>query len=229
MQVLVVVFVIAGIVIAITRLVAPSTGFVSAAVNPTAPAEASTASINVVGPFSSQRGVTLTGMPSSIEVTFQSGFTSTATTAVTALCTATEAASSRCPPDSNAGHGELDVTAGGRLRKVQLLVWIGPPLQRHDIASLVMTGSALGKRVTETARVLTGPGGGGLELLTTPLTFPAAAQFDTLSLTAGMQRTARSISSVITNPPACQGQWTGQGTVTFPNGTFSQALTIPCG
>jgi len=234
MQVLIVVFVLAGGVIAIVRLVSPGAGYVSVSLTPMAPAEASVANINAVGPYTSSRGITLTGLPSSVEVTFQKGFDSTATTAVTALCTAAQAASSRCPPTSNAGHGELDVTVNGQVRRVPLLLYIGPPERPHDIASVLLTGSAMGKKLIDTGRLLIGPGG-GLELITSSLSYPGPANFDKLFLLAGMQRTAATgaqhatIRSLITNPPTCSGQWTAQGTMTFPNGSFSQAIAIACG
>jgi hypothetical protein len=230
MQAMIVVFVIAGIVVGIVKLVGPSTGFVSVAVTPTSPAEPSIATISVVAPFSSSQGITLSGLPSSIDVTLQKGFASTATTAVTSLCTTARASSAGCPPASNAGHGELDVTVNGQMRRLQLLLYVGTPAHPHDIASLVMTASG---RVIDAARVLTTPGG-GLELVTSPLSYSAQANFDKLFLVLGTHRTANSgrtasLRSLISNPPACSGQWTAQGTVTFPNGSFSQAVAIPCG
>ncbi len=76
--------------------------------------------------------------------------------------------------------------------------------------------------------------GGGLELRTSPLSFPAQASFDKLFLVVGTQRTAKAgghatLRSLISNPPTCSGQWTAQGTVTFANGSFSQATAVPCG
>jgi hypothetical protein len=230
MQALIVVFVIAGIVVAVVKLITPAAGFVSVAVTPTAPAEPSVATISVVAPFTSSQGVTLSGLPSSVDVTLQKGFASTATTAVTSLCTAADAASAACPPASNAGHGELDVTVNGQTRRVQLLLYVAPPVRPHDVASLVI---AAGGSVIDTARVLTTPGG-GLELTTSPLSYSARANFDKLFLVLDTQRTANAgghatLRSLISNPPTCTGQWTAQGTVTFPNGSFSQAAAIPCG
>jgi hypothetical protein len=230
MQALIVVFVIAGIVVAVVKLVAPGNGYVSVAVTPTSPAEPSIATISVVAPFTSSQGIALSGLPTSIDVTLQKGFASTATTAVTSLCTAADASSAACPPGSNAGHGELDVTVNGQTQRVQLLLYVGPPLHPHDVASLVMTAAG---RLIDTARVLTTPGG-GLELITSPLSYSARANFDKLFLVLGTQRTTKTrhhatLRSLISNPPTCSGQWTGQGTVTFPNGSFSQAAAIPCG
>jgi hypothetical protein len=230
MQALIVVFVVAGIVVAIVKLVTPGAGFVSVAVTPTSPAEPSVATINVVAPFSSSQGITLSGLPSSIDLTLQKGFASTATTAVTSLCTPAQASSAGCPPASNAGHGELDLTVNGQVRRVQLLLYVGPPARPHDVASLVLTTSG---RVVDTARVLITPGG-GLELLTSPFSYSARANFDTLFLVLGTNRTANTgghatLRSLISNPPTCTGQWTAQGTVTFANGSFSQAVAIPCG
>jgi hypothetical protein len=230
MQALIVVFVIAGIVVAIVKLVTPATGYVSVAVTPTSPAEPSVATISVVAPLDSSQGLTLSGLPSSVDVTLQKGFASTATTAVTSLCTAADASSANCPPASNAGHGELDVTVNGQMRRLQLLLYVGPPAHPHDVASLVVTA---GRRVIDTARLLSTPGG-GLELITSPLSISAQANFAKLFLVLGTQRTAStgghaSLRSLISNPPTCSGQWTAQGTVTFPDGSFSQATAIPCG
>jgi PKD repeat protein len=231
MQAMIVVMVVAGIVVAIVKLVEPSTGFVSVAVTPTSPAEPSIATISVVAPFSSSQGITLSGLPSSIDVTLQKGFASTATTAVTSLCTAARVSAVGCPPASNAGHGELDLTLDGRMHRIPLLLYVGPPAHAHDIASLVMTADP--GRVIDTARVLNTPGG-GLELVTSPLSYSAQANFDKLQLVLGTQRTAesgghRTLRALIANAPTCSGQWTAQGTVTFPNGSFSQAIAIPCG
>ena len=230
MQAMIVVFVAAGIVVAIVRLVAPSSGYVSVSVTPTSPAEPSIATISVVGAFNSSAGITLSGLPGSIDVTLQKGFASTATTSVTSLCTATKASSGSCPPASNAGHGELDVTVDGQMRRVPLLLYLGRPAQLHDLASLVMTDN---RRVIDRARVFSTPGG-GLELRTSPMSYTAQASFDKLFLVVGTQRTAKAgghatLRSLISNPPTCSGQWTGQGTVTFANGSFSQAVSIPCG
>lgn len=231
MQALIVVFVLVGIVVGVVKLIAPSTGYVSVGVTPTSPAEPSLATISAVGPFTSSRGVTLSGLPGSIDVTLQKGFASTATTAVTSLCTAAQASSAGCPPASNAGHGELDVTVAGNVQRVALLLYIGRPAHPHDIASLVMTGNG---RLIDTARVFSTPGG-GLELRTSPVAYSAQATFDKLFLVVGTQRTAKAggghptLRSLISNPPTCSGQWTAEGTVTFGNGSFSQAAAIPCG
>ncbi len=231
MQALIVVFVVAGIVVAIVKLVAPSSGYVSVAVTPTSPAEPSVATISAVAPFTSSQGDALPGLPSSIDVTLQQGFASTATTAVTSLCATAQASSASCPPASNAGHGELDLSVNGQARRLPLLLYIGRPTRPHDTATILMTA---GGRLVDTARLFSSPGG-GLELLTAPLAFTAQATFDKLLLVLGIQRTAKragghaTLRSLISNPPTCSGQWTAQGTVTFQNGSFSQALSIPCG
>ncbi len=231
MQVLIVVFVIAAIVLAIVKLIAPSNGYLSVGVTPTSPAEPSVATISVVAPFTSSQGVTLSGLPSSIDLSLQTGFASSATTAVTSLCTAAQATSGHCPSASNAGHGELDLTVSGRTERVPLLLYIGRPAQPHDVASVQMTSNG---RLVDTARLFTTEGG-GLELRTSPLSSPPQATFDKLLLVLGTQRTARSgqshatLRSLISNPPTCSGQWTAQGTATYSDGSFSQALAIPCG
>ncbi len=230
MQALIVVVVVTGIVVAIVKLVSPSNGYVSVAVTPLSPAEPSVATISVVAPFTSPGGITLSGLPSSIDVTFQNGFGSTATTAVTSLCSAAQASAAGCPGASNAGRGELVVTVNGNARRVPLLLYVGPPAHPHDVATLLITG---GGRVLDTARLLPSPGG-GLELITSPLSYSAQANFDRLDLVVGTQRTAKSrghatLRSLISNAPTCSGQWTAQATVTFPDGTFSQALAFPCG
>jgi hypothetical protein len=64
---------------------------------------------------------------------------------------------------------------------------------------------------------------------------------NSLSLNAGAKRTVKrkvrrhhhtvtikTTYSLITNPSACSGSWTGSATVTFPSGSLALPLSTPC-
>jgi hypothetical protein len=218
-----------------------ATASVSVSVSPNKPKARSAVTMSA----SSFTGVS--GLPMSVEITVQKGFTSSAKS-VSVLCSAGQASSSSCPAKSEIGTGEATGTAmflGQALNEsVPLTFYLGRRLQRGDIASVVVTASALGRTGSASGRLFV-PSGGGLEILFSSLPNFALPPGTTvtpksISFTAKALRTVTETVrrhhrkhmvkirySLITNPRTCSsGHWTGTLQATFtsasvPPTTFS--------
>lgn len=231
---------------ALTPLVLASTA--AAAGGPTAnvtlsPAKvkaATTAHVQVTGPLPS-------GLPSSISVTVQKGFTSSVK-AVKVLCTAAQATSEGCPAQSFVGNGQIVATATGLGQvTVPLTLALGAPSQAGDISTVYIYGKLGTFPLGVTARLFNT--GNGLELLTGA--FPAlpipglTVQVDSLTLNAhakqsvtkkvkvgkGKHKKTKKVTTVyslLTNPSTCTGTWTGSVSVAFASGTVTLPLSTPC-
>jgi hypothetical protein len=132
--------------------------------------------------------------------------------------------------------------------------YLAPPRRPGDLAGIVVRGEvpALGRRFASAGRVLRAPAPDGLELRFEDLlggnTVPGGTQIALrrLQLTAGARRTVvtrrrvrrgskrvsirvRSRRSLLRNPPACAGAWTGRVVLTLADGSERTVpVTLPC-
>lgn len=198
-----------------------------------------TAHVVLTGPLPS-------GLPSSISLKVQNGFTSSVK-AVKVLCTSAQAASFSCPGQSRVGTGQLVLTTGLGQLTVPLTLALGAPSHAGDVSTVYIYGKLGVIPLGLTARLFK-PAGGGLELLTGafPATPPGLAiTVDSLSLTAHAQRTVvkkvkvgkgkhrktktiKTVYSLLTNPSTCNGTWTGSVSASFPSGTVTLPLSAAC-
>jgi hypothetical protein len=183
-----------------------------------------------------------------MSVTVQNGFTSSIK-AVKVLCTASQAASQSCPGQSLVGNGQLVATATalGQVT-VPLTLALGAPSQAGDISTVFIYGK-LGTFPLGISARLFKPAAGGLELLTGAFPAPpipgVSVTLDSLSLNAhakqivvkkvkvgkGKHKKTKKITTVyslLTNPPTCNGTWTGSVSATFSSGTVTLPLSVPC-
>jgi hypothetical protein len=239
------VFCLAGLGALVSAAIAmAASATVSVSVSPNKPKARSAVTVSA----SNLGGVS--GLPTSVEITVQKGFTSSAKS-VSVLCSASHASSSSCPAKSEIGTGNATGTAtflGQTLNEsIPLTFYLGRRLQRGDIASVVVTASALGQTGSASGRLFV-PAGGGLEILfsrlpnfalppgttVTPksISFTAKA-LRTVTRTAKRNRRRHTVKlhySLITNPTACAGEhWTGTFRATFTSGSVPPtAFTIAC-
>ena len=147
---------------------------------------ASSASLSIAG---------VTGfstLPISVDLLLQPGFTSSANS-VSTLCMATQAASNTCPPASAIGTGSVGVSFFGSPTTVPVNLFLGPPSQPGDIASVVLIGSVGGTSINISGRMFT-PAQGGVEVLLSG--FPSLPV--TLNSFAFSLAASRSVSSTVT-------------------------------
>ena len=236
--------------LALTSLVLAGTaaaagGPITATLSPDTAGSASGFTFAATGPLPS-------GIPSSLELQIQPGFTSQAAKAVTALCTSAQAASDSCPSGSVVGSGSAGTNAFGTLN---FTVAIGAPQQSGDIATAYLIGKLGGAVIPLPGRVFV-PSGGGLELLVTGFPPLPGVSLTSLSLTAN--KTTNSVTtyttkrvttghgkhkhhhtikvphtttySLITNPPTCPstGMWTGSFTATYSSGPVTVPFSSAC-
>lgn len=164
-------------------------GEVVTTLTPNTASAASTASVSITGLSG------FSGLPSSIELLLPPGFTSSALS-VPELCTASQASSSSCPSASQIGTASAGVSLLGFPLTGMLTVFLGEPLSAGDIASVILSGSLNGTRLSLSGRLFVPPQG-GLELLITG--FPSVAvTLDSLDLTAkAMQTTTRTVTVTV--------------------------------
>ena len=223
---------------------AAASGTVSASLSPNKVSKPSGLTITATGPFSSS------GLPKSVDIKVQKGFRSSPKS-VRVLCTAAQASKNTCPKKSHIGSGTAKVTAtflGSTYHPtVALSLFLGKPQRKGDISSVVITGTlenspyGNGTTSSSTGRLFK-RAGGGLELLFANLpnyTLPpgVTVTLDSLQIKAKAIRTVKKGKrhhkhkvrySLITNPAACNGTWTGSFTVTFSSGSQSSTLSSPC-
>jgi hypothetical protein len=190
-----------------------------------------------------------TGVPSSVVLTVQKGFTSSVK-AVPVLCSSSAAT---CPAGSQIGSGSITASALGQTLTAPVKLFLGPPQQPGDISSVIATGSADGIPLHAIGRVFT-PAGGGLELSidTSSLgSLPVTIQGVSLSAHAThtvikkktivkrvgppghkhkkkIVKRTKVVYSVLTNPPTCNGTWTGSLTLNYASGPITLPLSTPC-
>lgn len=196
---------------------------ISASVSPNTAGAHSKLKVSATGPFTSS------SLPTSIQITVQKGFRSSAKS-VAALCSPSR---SSCPTGSKIGSGQVVATVSilGQT-KVPFTLYLGKAQQKGDIASIVLTATVAGNKQKATGRLFT-PSGGGLEMLFSHLpSLPSGftATLDHLSLQAhAVRKVGSKTYSLITNPPTCAtGQWTGSVTLQFQSGPVTQPLLISC-
>lgn len=120
------------------------------------------------------------------------GFTSSANS-VTALCMATQAASNTCPPASAIGTGSVGISFFGSPSTVPVNLFLGPPSQPGDTASVILVGSVGGSSIDISGRIFT-PAQGGVEVLLSGFpSLPVTLDSFAISLAA-----SRSVSSTVT-------------------------------
>jgi hypothetical protein len=236
--------------LALTPLVLAGTaaaagGPVTASLTPDSAGSPAGFNISVAGPLPP-------GIPSSLELMVQPGFTSQAAKAVSALCTSAQAASDSCPSGSLIGTGAAGTNALGTL---SFTLAVGAPQQTGDIATVFLIGKLGGAVVPLPGRVFV-PSGGGLELLVSG--FPQLPGVSLTSLTLQANKTAQTVTtsttkrittghgkhkrthtvrvphhttnSLLTNPPTCPstGMWTGSLTATYSSGPATLPFSAPC-
>ena len=225
---------------------AAADGTVSITLKPDRVAVASTLSVVAQGPFPSAGGV-----PSSVRLDVQRGFKSDRRS-VSVLCTPSQARGSACPEKSKVGSGNawVHVTTalglGSGDYEIPFELFLGSPQLAGDLASVTIEAHApepVGT-VSATGRLLVlrrGPYGLELRFDKFPKpTFPAGTTvtLNRIALTAGASRVVRTGKgrhrhtqryALITNPPACHGNWTAQITAMFENGApFSRVASTRC-
>ena len=205
---------------------------VTATVTPDSAGSASGFSISINGPLPP-------GLPTSLELTLQPGFTSNIKS-VSTLCSTPQAGQDQCPPASQVGTGQVVTNSLGT---ISLTLALGAPQQPGDVASVFLIGSIAGYVLDLPARLFVPPGG-GVELLLE--NFPQVPirdlQISSLSLNAKaittisttktrtvttgtgrhkkhktVKTTTKTTYSLITNPSTCPatGYWTGSVVATF--------------
>lgn len=156
-------------------------GAVSATLTPNNASAASSASVAITGVGGNS------GLPSSIDLVLQPGFTSSALS-VPVLCTASQASSNSCPSASQIGTASAAATYLLVPLTGSLNVFLGDPVSAGDIASVIMSGSLYGMNLSLSGRLLV-PAQGGLELLIS--SFPSLPiTLDSLSLNVGATQTS---------------------------------------
>jgi len=148
---------------------------------PNTSSASSSASVSITG----LSGVS--GLPSSIALLLQPGFSSSVMS-VPVLCTAAEASSSACPTGSQIGTASAGVTFLGLPIKGSLTAFLGAPLDPGDVASVILSGSLDGTKLSLSGRLFV-PSQGGLELLLSG--FPSEpVTLESLALTVDAVQTA---------------------------------------
>lgn len=128
------------------------------------------------------------GLPTAAELLLPPGFTSSVR-AVTTLCRG--GTSSGCPPASQIGSGSLDLSVLGTAVTVPAAIYLGPPTQPGDLATVIIIGSVDGHTFPVAGRLFT-PAGGGLEVLLSFETVPPpynALPLSSISVTLGASQT----------------------------------------
>jgi hypothetical protein len=224
---------------AVTSLVVASTvaaagAAVTASLTPNTPLSPSGANITLTGPFPA-------GLPTSLSVQIQPGFTSSLRAVPAAsLCTPAQGTQGTCPAGGLLGTGSIAaiVSPFSTRTSVSLKLWLGAPSQPGDISTIYMYGKLDGVAFPAAARVFT-PSGGGVELLISrfPSLPPAFSAFevDIQSLTLNAKamttvkkvvtkltckgkhrkkhkKTVKTTYSFLANPPSCAASGTWTGT-----------------
>jgi hypothetical protein len=165
---------------------ASAAGTASVTLTPSKAKAASSAALSITG---------VTGfstLPISVDLLLQPGFTSSANS-VTTLCMATQAASNSCPPASAIGTGSVGVSFFGSPTTVPVNLFLGPPSQPGDTASVILIGSVGGTSIDISGRVFT-PAQGGVEVLLSGFpSLPVTLNSFAISLAA-----SRSVSRTVT-------------------------------
>jgi hypothetical protein len=131
-------------------------------------------------------------LPISVDLLLQPGFTSSVNS-VSALCMATQAASNTCPTASAIGTGSVGVSFFGSPTNVPVTLFLGPPSQPGDTASVILIGSVGGTSIDISGRIFT-PAQGGVEMLLSG--FPSLpVTLDSFAITLAA---SRSVSRTVT-------------------------------
>jgi hypothetical protein len=136
------------------------------------------------------------GLPNSIDLVLQPGFTSSVKS-VTTLCAASQSAANSCPSASQIGTGSVGISFFGSTISVPLTLFLGDPIKAGDIASVILSGSYAGTSLTVAGRLLV-PAQGGLELLLS--SFPSVpVTLESLVISAGAsQSVTKTITKTVT-------------------------------
>jgi len=193
---------------------------------------ASTASVSITG-------LSAAGLPSSVELLLQRGF-STSAKSVSVLCKAGQASSSTCPSASQIGTAAAGVSLFGTPLAVPLKLFLSEPSKAGDIASVILSGSEDGISLNVSGRLFV-PRRRGLELLfaafpSAPVTLDSLAFYVHATRTTtskgkrehGHRKTVKTQHSLITNPSSCTGSWTGTVTLSYSSGSESLPFSAPC-
>lgn len=197
---------------------------VTVSVKPDTPKSHSTLSVSAKGPF------TESGIPTSLKLTAQKGFDSSAKS-VPVLCDTSKVKSSSskpCPAKSKIGSGEVVATVSGFGKQtIPFTMYLGARQKKGDIAAVVLSGKIPIIGTENVVGRLFKATNGSIEILFSKLpSVPVSAKLDKLSFSA---HAVRGKNSLITNPPSCTGgHWTGTIKVGFSGGSFSKTTSIPC-
>jgi hypothetical protein len=228
---------------------AAAAGSVTITLSPNKVAKASRLKVLAQGPFQA-----FSQLPKSVTLYAQRGFKSDPRS-VPKKCTSTQTNPTPCPPKSQIGTGDANVHVvtnvgvGTGDYDVPFKIFLGPPEQAGDLASLVIQGSVttpLGtQNLTGTGRLkVLHHGPWGMELIAdVPQMQPPAGVTITVTLNRlsfsagatrvikageGRKRRARRVS-LITNPPKCKVNWKAQLVATFTTGNpVTFPLTTTC-
>lgn len=200
---------------------------VKVSVTPDTPNSHSTLKLTARGPLSES------GLPTSLKLTAQKGFESSAKS-VAVLCNpkskaVTSNSSDPCPAKSKIGAGEVLATVEPFGKEtVPFTMYLGRPEKTGDIASIVISAQVPSSGTENVVGRLFKDAAGGIEILFAHL--PKAPKgftitFNKLTFSA---RAVRGKYSLITNPPTCSGHWRGTFTLVFADGTYSTPTSIAC-
>jgi hypothetical protein len=172
-----------------------ATGAATATLTPSKVSAASSAAISItgVGTFSTSG---LAGLPSSVELLLQPGFASSAKS-VSIPCAASQASTNTCPSASKIGSGSVGLSLFGTPITVPVTLYLGPPLQAGDIASVILIGTFQGANLNISGRLFT-PAQGGLEVLLSSFpSIPLTLNSLSVSLYAAQTVTTTTTKTVI--------------------------------
>ncbi len=196
---------------------------VKVSVKPDKPNAQSTLSIAASGNFGHS------GLPTSVKLTVQKGFRTSAKS-VPVLCNTKKvspSSSNPCPAKSKIGSGKVVATVQlfGK-QTVPFTMYLGTRPHKGDVAAIILSGDVPVAGTQNVIGRLLKTKSGGLEILFSHLlSVPVSGTLNQLSLSA---HAVNSKHSLITNPPACHGHWTGAFKLGFKSGSESKTVAIAC-
>jgi hypothetical protein len=171
------------------------------------------------------------GLPTSLKVTGQKGFKSSAKS-VTKLCDTskvTKTASKPCPAKSKTGSGKAVayVPALHTTKTVPFTLYLGKPTHKGDIAAIILSAHVPLFGTQNVKGRLFKTKSGGVEFL-----FSRLIKVKIHATLKSMSFSSYAVNgkySLITNPPSCgHGRWSGTFKLGFSTGSVSRKTSIAC-
>lgn len=183
----------------------------------------STLKLTAKGPFGQ------TGLPTSLQMTLQKGFRSSAKS-VSTLCDTSSvplSGPSGCPSASQIGTGTADTSGTGAPGPLALTLYLGTKSQSTDIASVILSEAATGIQVNGTGRLFK-TSSGQLEILFSTLPLGGLpVTLDSIKFSAFAKQGKHSL---IKNPKTCpkSHHWKGTFELGFTGGTVTKNTKLAC-